>query len=167
MSTAMTWQTKSIAFVETERLGELLGQLLQPPAVIELRSDLGGGKTTFVKGLARGLGSEDMVTSPTFTLSNIYHSKNSPWKIHHFDFYRLKQPGIMADELDESLKDDKGITVVEWGDIIKDVLPKERVTIELKPVATNTEERHVTFLYTPKYADIIRSVQTRWQEVMP
>src|SRR5436190_17523226 len=102
MSTAMIWQTVSTSSEDTEKLGELLGSVLNPPAIIELRSDLGGGKTTFVRGLARGFGSNDRVASPTFTLNKIY--KNSKGQeIHHFDFYRLHEPGILVDQLSESL----------------------------------------------------------------
>src|SRR4051812_18557733 len=101
MSTDMIWQTSSTSFADTERLGELLGSRLDGSEVIELRSDLGGGKTTFVRGLIRGTGSKDHVVSPTFTLSRIYQTKD--FQIHHFDFYRLNDPGILADQLAESI----------------------------------------------------------------
>ncbi|MBI2007860.1 tRNA (adenosine(37)-N6)-threonylcarbamoyltransferase complex ATPase subunit type 1 TsaE [Candidatus Saccharibacteria bacterium] len=148
-------------------MGELLGRHLKAPALVELRSDLGGGKTTFVKGLARGIDSDDAVTSPSFTLSNIYLSKTRSWKIDHFDFYRLKEAGIMADELSESLQDDKTITVVEWGDIVEDVLPEDRLTVEFKPVATNTDERQIIFSYPENQAGLIKQLETEWTKVEP
>src|SRR3989344_4645507 len=111
MSTVMIYETVSTSSEDPQRLGQLLGRLLKSPEVIELRSDLGGGKTTFVRGLARGLGSNDTVSSPTFTLSKIYKVKNG-LEIHHFDFYRLSDAGIMADQLAESLEDPKVITIV-------------------------------------------------------
>src|SRR5260221_5452139 len=110
MSTAMIWQTVSTSSADTERLGQLLGQFLKNPESIELRADLGGGKATFVRGLAKGLGSKDTVTSPTFTLSKIYKAKNGK-QIHHYDFYRLNEAGIMRDELAESLQSQNAITV--------------------------------------------------------
>jgi len=71
----------------TEQLAEAIGRRLTGGEVIELVSDLGGGKTTFVRGLARGLGSADVVSSPTFTVSKVY--KADKLELHHFDFYRL------------------------------------------------------------------------------
>src|SRR5205809_5112570 len=99
MSTGMIWQTSSISSSDTERLGELLGSQLSAGDVIELRSDLGGGKTTFVRGLVRGGGSRERVSSPTFTLSRLYKAKN--FEIQHFDFYRLDRPGVLEDQLAE------------------------------------------------------------------
>lgn len=166
MSTVMTWQTRSTASADTERLGELLGKLLKPPIALELRSDLGGGKTTFVRGLARGLGSKDAVTSPTFTLNQVYQAKGGV-KISHHDFYRLKEAGIMADQLAESLNDNSTVTVVEWGDIVEDVLPPDRITIEFQPVATNTDERQIIFTYPESKAGLIKNLETEWTGVQP
>ena len=162
----MTWRTLSTGSAETEALGELLGRLLNPPAVVELRSDLGGGKTTFVKGLARGAGSDDEVTSPTFTLSQVYRSSSGVTIAHH-DFYRLSEPGVMADELAESLGDDSNITVVEWGDIVKDVLPRERIAVEFKLVASDTDEREITFEYPENLGGIIKKLETEWTRIRP
>jgi len=99
----MIWQTNSTGSEDTERLGELLGRRLRGGEVLELRSDLGGGKTTFVRGLVRGAGCHDRVSSPTFTLSRVYKSKD--FEIHHFDFYRLQDPGLVANELAEVVGD--------------------------------------------------------------
>lgn len=109
--------------------------------MIELVSDLGGGKTTFTRGLARGIGSEDQVSSPTFTLSNQY--RGSELTMHHFDFYRLLEPGIMRDEIAEVIDDKQNVTIVEWADIIADVLPAERLTIRI--TATGEQSRHYEF----------------------
>lgn len=111
-------------------------------------SDLGGGKTTFVRGLARGLGSTDKVSSPSFTLSNEYLVKGQTshiGRLVHFDFYRLSEPGIMKDELAEAVADPQAVTVVEWADIVEDVLPADRLTIRIK--ATGANERAVTVEY--------------------
>jgi tRNA threonylcarbamoyladenosine biosynthesis protein TsaE len=165
MNTVMTWQTHSTGSADTERLGEALGNLLKGREIIELRSDLGGGKTTFVRGLARGAGSRDRVASPTFTLNKIYRAPHL--EIHHFDFYRLSEPGVVSDQLEESLQNSRVITVVEWSKIVEDVLPKDRLTIEFKPVADDPDERLVTVAYPEKYANIIREVETEWQEARP
>lgn len=162
----MTWQTNSIASAGTERLGELLGKSLKPPVVLELRSDLGGGKTTFVRGLARGLGSQDPVTSPSFTLKQIYKAKNGV-KISHHDFYRLDEAGIMADELAESLEDKKTITIIEWADIIANVLPESRLTVEFKITANNSEERQIIFYYPDSLIGAMEKLKTDWARIQP
>lgn len=113
----------------TEVLGAAFGARLRGGEVIELTSDLGGGKTTFVRGLARGLGSRDHVASPTFTISRQYRVGDK--LLLHFDFYRLSEPGIMADELAEAIGDPKAVVIVEWGDVVQSVLPHKRITIEI------------------------------------
>ena len=130
MSTGMTRQTVSTSSEATERLGERLGKALKGGEVIELISDLGGGKTTFVRGLARGAGSSDKAASPTFTIGKVY--KTDRFEIHHFDFYRLHEAGIVADELAEVVGDPKTVAVVEWGDVVRHVLPQRRLTITIK-----------------------------------
>lgn len=111
--------------------------------VIELVSDLGGGKTTFVRGLAHGMGSADTISSPSFTLSNQYNA--AAHTIYHLDFYRLSEPGIMRDELAEMLTDPTGVVIVEWPEIIENVLPAERLTITIKTTGETT--RSITLQY--------------------
>ena len=127
MSTEVTWQTNSTSSDFTEQLAERLGKVLKGGEVIELVSDLGGGKTTFTRGLVRGLGSEDKVASPTFTISKVYDAGDK--QVHHFDFYRLHEPGIIADELAEVVDDPSAIAVVEWADVVKHVLPENHLTV--------------------------------------
>ena len=138
MSTAVTWQTSSTSSEATEHLAEKIGKALKGGEIIELVSDLGGGKTTFVRGLVRGLGSEDRVASPTFTISKVY--KKDKLEVHHFDFYRLAEAGVVADELAEVAGDPLAVTVVEWGEIVQHVLPEGRltVTIQQNPDGTRT-----------------------------
>ncbi len=165
MSTKVIWQTISTNSDDTERLGELLGSQLSGGEVIELRSDLGGGKTTFTRGLVRGAGIAERVSSPTFTLSRVY--KRSGLQIHHFDFYRLSDPGILADQLAESLDDPKTAVVVEWADIVKDVLPVQRLSIEFKPVVSSSEERQITISYPESKRHIITVLEARWPASRP
>jgi tRNA threonylcarbamoyladenosine biosynthesis protein TsaE len=162
MSTEMIWQTSSIVPADTEKLGELLGKILECGETVELKSDLGGGKTTFTRGLARGLGSKDTVSSPTFTISRIYNCKND-LRIEHYDFYRLSEAGIVADELAESLHDKNVITVVEWSDVVQDVLPKDRLTIEFKAVADNSDERGIVIKYPEAKQGLIKTLETAWE----
>lgn len=112
--------------------------------MIELVSDLGGGKTAFVRGLVQGMGSDDHVSSPSFTLSNQY--KSNGLTLHHFDFYRLDDPGLLKQELAEILEDPKAVVAVEWAGIIKDVLPTTKLTININ--STGEEDRELILEYT-------------------
>jgi tRNA threonylcarbamoyladenosine biosynthesis protein TsaE len=127
----MTYEISTTNSEATQAAAERLGGALKGGEVIELASDLGGGKTTFVQGLARGLGYAGEVTSPTFTLSQIY--KISPrLELHHYDLYRLGQTGAVGDELTEDLHDPQVITVIEWAGIIEADLPADRLMIEFE-----------------------------------
>jgi len=106
--------------------------------VIELVSDLGGGKTAFVRGLVNGMGSKDAVRSPSFTLSNQY--KAAKLVMYHFDFYRLNDPGIMSDEVAELIGDPEVVVAIEWADIVEDVLPAERLTVHITSTGVNSRE---------------------------
>lgn len=127
----------------TEQFAATIGAVLRGNETIELVSDLGGGKTTFTRGLARGAGSTDTVASPTFTISKVYKTPN--FEIHHFDFYRLQDAGLAAHELHDSIIDPEVVTVVEWGEIVEHVLPDQRLTIEL--TRTGDEQRQLTLSY--------------------
>ena len=113
----------------TEEIGRKIGKSLRGGEVIELISDLGGGKTTLVRGIAAGAGSRDKVSSPTFTLSKVYSAKT--FQIIHYDFYRLQDPGLMEFELAEALSDKQAVLIVEWANIVQDVLPKDRLIIRI------------------------------------
>ena len=140
------WHTSSRSEAQTERLGELVGHNLKGGEIIELVSDLGGGKTAFTRGLARGMGSKDHVASPTFTIAREYHSGKRT--LYHFDFYRLQEPGIMTDELAEVIRDPNAVIAVEWSDIVQHVLPKKRLTLAL--TLTGDTERDLKFSYPPE-----------------
>lgn len=113
----------------TEKFGEQLGRKLQGGEVIELISDLGGGKTTLTRGIARGAGSSDTVGSPTFMISKLY--KATKCEIHHFDLYRLSHAGMMEYAISEVLQDPRAVLVIEWGEVLEHVLPKNRITIKI------------------------------------
>jgi tRNA threonylcarbamoyladenosine biosynthesis protein TsaE len=151
MSTDQTWQTKSSSLDETLALAGLIGSNLKGGEVLELVSDLGGGKTSFVRGLAQGMGIKDTVHSPSFTISNEYRGENLT--LMHFDFYRLNEAGIMQDELKEVLADPKIVVAIEWADIIEDVLPARRLTIQ---ITTQSEtERQIIINYPEELAYLL------------
>lgn len=125
----MTQSILSADFAATEKFGVQLGSRLRGGEVIELISDLGGGKTTLTRGIAHGAGSDDVVGSPTFMLSKVY--KTSKFAIYHFDFYRLPEPGIMEYELSELVGDPAVVLIIEWGSVLAHILPKERLTVNI------------------------------------
>lgn len=123
-----------------------LGSKIKGGEVIEFKSDLGGGKTTLTRALVQGSESKDEVSSPSFTLCNLYKAKN--FKIYHFDFYRLNnQPGIMVNELKELLVY-PNVVIIEWGKTVEDILPKDRLKITIRPLELNSRE--ITFNYPDK-----------------
>jgi tRNA threonylcarbamoyladenosine biosynthesis protein TsaE len=125
---------------ETERLGQQLGQHLQPGDVLCLAGSLGAGKTCLTRGLARGWGAVEQVTSPTFTLINEYHHPDDARRFYHVDCYRL------ADEADawttglEDLLDGAGVVVIEWPGRIRGILPAARLWVEIRDLGGDDRE---------------------------
>ncbi|MDP4105672.1 MAG: tRNA (adenosine(37)-N6)-threonylcarbamoyltransferase complex ATPase subunit type 1 TsaE [Bacillota bacterium] len=117
-------QTKSAE--QTTQFAENLAALLSPGDVIALEGDLGAGKTTFTKGLAKGLEIKRTVNSPTFTIIKEYHGR---LPLYHMDVYRVEN-AFEDLGFDEYFEGD-GVTVVEWAHLIEEQLPKERLTIYL------------------------------------
>lgn len=111
-----------------KEFGQQLGRILRGGEVIELIGDVGAGKTTFTKGLAIGMGIDEVVQSPSFTISRTYENTESV-RMVHYDFYRLHDAGVMKQDLQESIEDDKTVTVVEWADIVSGVLPDDRLSL--------------------------------------
>lgn len=143
------------SLIETQALGEAIGRAMQGGEVFEFISDVGGGKTTFVKGLARGLGVGDVVQSPTFTISRLYQGRDG-LELHHFDFYRLEEAGVVAAELAESLAQKGAIVAVEWGELVHNVLPAIRATLNITNI--NDETRRLTFDLPKEYNHIRQTI---------
>lgn len=125
---------------ETLALAEQFAQKLKKGDVLRLEGDLGAGKTTFVKGLARGLGIQDEsgIKSPTFVIMHIYQGR---LPLYHFDLYRLE--GALDMEsigLDEFLGDPNAISCVEWADKAPDIFPSGSYRIRMKSVSENERE---------------------------
>jgi len=114
---------------ETEAVGAALGKVLQPGTVLAYRGDLGAGKTAFTRGLAKGLGCSEIVTSPTYTIVNEYLSGRLP--LFHFDMYRLRSSDDLWDIGWEDYLERGGICAVEWSENVDDAMEDAvYVTIE-------------------------------------
>lgn len=123
----MTFLTNSPA--ETEAVGAALGKILRPGTVLAYRGDLGAGKTAFTRGLAKGLGCGEIVTSPTYTIVNEYLSGRLP--LFHFDMYRLASSDDLWDIGWEDYLERGGICAVEWSENVEDAMEDAiGVTIE-------------------------------------
>jgi tRNA threonylcarbamoyladenosine biosynthesis protein TsaE len=119
---------------ETYELGVKLGEMLLPGTVLSLNGDLGAGKTHFTKGIAVGLGIDEYITSPSFTIMNEYEGR---LLLYHFDVYRIEDIEEMYEiGFDEYLYGE-GVCVVEWGDIVKDMLPRATITINILRLEDN------------------------------
>lgn len=127
---------------EMTAFGVRIASYLRGGEVLELVGDVGAGKTTFTKGLARGMGIKDAVQSPTFTISREYDTATE-LRLVHYDFYRLNEAGIMAEELADSLANPHNITVVEWAETVMSVLPEDRLTVTINLVADDENAREV------------------------
>lgn len=119
---------------DMKAFGERLGAMLVGGEVIELVGDVGAGKTTLTKGIALGLGIEEPVQSPTFTISRLYEARDD-LTLAHYDFYRLNEPGIMKLELAETIQDQRTVTILEWANIVDNVLPEDHMMIEIIPTS--------------------------------
>ena len=124
-----------------KQLGEAIGRSVSGGEVLELVGDIGAGKTTLTKGIARALGVNEPVQSPTFTISRVYDSPKG-LRLAHYDFYRLGEAGIMGDEIREAADDDS-VVVVEWAGAVDDDLPKDRLVVKITTISE--EERLVEF----------------------
>lgn len=116
------------SFEETVAFGRKLGEILRPGDVICLSGDLGTGKTALTNGIARALNISSYITSPTFTIVNEYEGK---YPLYHFDVYRIADPEEMFDIGFEEYINGSGITIIEWGEQIEDILPKELIKIKI------------------------------------
>ena len=139
---------------ELEEIGEKIGENLNPPIVVELIGDVGAGKTTLTKGVVRGLKISDEVTSPSYTISKRY--KNDNIEVVHYDFYRLEEPGLMAEDLAESMSDENTITIIEWGNTVNDILPPSHPKISIKIRDDGTREIEIENL-PPEILKVLES----------
>ena len=133
---------------ETEKIGEALAKSLQPGTVLAYRGDLGAGKTAFTRGLARGLGCKETVTSPTYTIVNEYLGGRLP--LFHFDMYRLASSDDLWDIGWEDYLDREGVCAVEWSENVQDAM-EDAITVTIEKLGENT--RRITIEGGQGYAD--------------
>ena len=126
---------------ETEILAHQLASRLKPGDILCLTGDLGAGKTTFTKALGKGLGVEEDITSPTFTLIQEYQGAVP---VYHFDVYRMNHSSEFNDLGAEEYFDGDGICVVEWADLVEDYLPEKRLWIRIQWL--DTEKRRICLI---------------------
>ena len=138
---------------KTREIGSKLGELLTPKSVICLIGDLGAGKTTMTQSLARALGVDDYITSPTFTIVNEYVGK---MPLYHFAVYRIGSSEEMYDIGFDEYIDGEGVCIIEWANLIEDILPDEYLYIEMNYKETGRE-----MILTPKgekYEEIVKEL---------
>ena len=126
---------------ETEAAGEALARRLRPGTVLAYQGGLGMGKTAFTRGLARGLGCENRVTSPTFTIVNEYEGRIP---LFHFDMYRLPDADALFDIGWEDYLGRGGVCAVEWSERVEDALPEDTVWVRIRRSPENDDWRIIS-----------------------
>ncbi len=130
---------------ETKGLAQEMAQTIKPGQVVALYGDLGAGKTTFIQGLALGLGIEQPITSPSFVIMNQYGIPKKKLKLCHFDFYRYQEDSEQspADILD--YLNNKGyICLIEWADRVQGLIPENTINIHIKYLDENKREINIS-----------------------
>ena len=115
---------------ETHALGKKIGQQAKPGDVYTLIGDLGVGKTVFTKGFAAGLGIQEDISSPTFTILQLYEEGRLP--LYHFDVYRIEEPEEMEEIGYEEYFYGQGVCLVEWASLVEEIIPPEAVWITIE-----------------------------------
>lgn len=128
---------------ETEEFGKSFAQSLEPGSVIALIGTLGAGKTTLTKAIAKGLGVTEMLSSPTFTIVCEYETGRIP--LFHFDVYRVNDPDELFEMGFEEYFDKGGVCLIEWADLIEDLLPENTITLKL--YYGETEDSRILEIY--------------------
>ena len=136
----MTFLCDSIQ--DTQKVAKNLAKKTPPGSVIALIGELGAGKTTFTKGFAREMGVKDPVTSPTFKLVSEYKGKK--YVLNHVDAYRMEGPkDFLNIGGEEYLTAKNSITIIEWGDLLSDLLSEETITVHFKRIKIPKESRKI------------------------
>ncbi len=142
---------------ETNKFAIKLGSLLRPGDLVCLNGELGAGKTTITKSIGLGLGVEDYITSPTFSLINEYEGK---YPVYHFDVYRLENAEELYDLGFDEYFYGRGVSIVEWANKIEDFLPDERIVLDIEN-PDNTDKRIIKIkVFGDRYKEILEELDT-------
>jgi tRNA threonylcarbamoyladenosine biosynthesis protein TsaE len=141
----------------TDALAKVINDNLFPGFILGLTGDLGSGKTTFTKYLAKYMGIQDNLNSPTFTILKIY---NNDLDLYHMDVYRLEDIGYDY-ELDDYIYG-QGVSVIEWYQYIEEMLPKDKLEIDIKVLDENNRE--LTIRGTGRYEEIVKNIDNRYSD---
>ena len=145
---------------ETLAFGQYLAKVLGPDQVVCLAGDLGAGKTLLVQGLAKALGIEDNVNSPTFTILNVYEAD---FPVYHFDLYRLDDPGELFDVGFYEYTAAHGLAIIEWPDKFPSELPDEYLWIDVQ----NTGELNERILQVRAYGSTYEPICEELKQICP
>ena len=143
---------------ETEKFGIKLGKLLGPGDVVCLNGDLGAGKTTLTKSIGLGLGVQDYITSPTFSLINEY---DGVYPVYHFDVYRLENTEELYDLGFDEYFYGKGVSIIEWADRIENFLPEERIVLDIENTENINERKIKIRIYGERYKEILEGLDEK------
>jgi tRNA threonylcarbamoyladenosine biosynthesis protein TsaE len=153
-------RTKSVD--DTRALAAELAPLSRPGDLILLEGGLGAGKTAFVQGFGRGLGVDETITSPTFVLVRTYQGR---LPMVHLDVYRLDRMQELLDLGISDILDEDGVTLIEWGDVVRPALPGDFLEVRLEPGATDDERVVVIRGVGPRWPHRLRAIEEaveRW-----
>ncbi len=146
---------------KTEELAKVIGEVAQPGDNLVLTGDLGAGKTTLTKGIARGLGIEQMIKSPTYTIIREYDQGRLP--LYHMDIYRVAASGADLG-LDEYFEGE-GLSVIEWGNLLEEALPEDYLELILEKSDTDLEYRYVKFQAYGEQSEAFKQrIMEQWRQ---
>jgi len=140
---------------ETIKFGYKIGKLLKAGDIVCLMGDLGAGKTTLTQAITKGLDVDDYVTSPTFTLINEYIGR---YPVYHFDVYRINDIDEIYDLGYEEYFYSEGITIIEWANLIEEILPDTRINIEINRGDKLDERELLIYGKGSRYEEIVREL---------
>ncbi len=141
---------------EMDNLANIISEYIRPGLLIGLAGDLGSGKTTFTKFLAKHMGIDANVNSPTFSILKIYQG---PLPLYHMDVYRLEDIGYDF-ELEDFIYGD-GVAVIEWYSYVKNMLPDEMLTMDISMISNDLRE--ITIKGSGEYAKIVETISNRYR----
>lgn len=141
---------------ETNKFGIKLGKLLGAGDVVCLNGELGAGKTTLTKSIGLGLGVDDYITSPTFSLINEYEGR---YPVYHFDVYRLENTEELYDLGFDEYFYGRGVSIIEWADRIQSFLPEERIVLAIENTDDLDERKINITIFGDRYKEILEELE--------